>query len=286
VVRAPHHPWTRSQPSIAAQPIGTIVCRRFEDKRYHEGEVTKYDTVNNLYTIKYRDGEIEEFDAINMARFRKVKQRYAPTKHSAFMLRDKYDHNIFFIPTKASPNPIKRDYKLKQTSILLQQKLNQLINDHTSVAFAASGRILDEELNKLASYRDLIKHHNKETQQRWLVSGENEFGRLFQGFKENNIEGLNVLNWIQRSAVPNNKKVIYPCYAVTEQPEKDESNQTRITCGGDQLDYFGDVTTHTASMETIKMHWNSVLSTTNAKYCTGDISNMYLMSSLPEAEYV
>ena len=34
------------------------------------------------------------------------------------------------------------------------------------------------------------------------------------------------------------------------------------------------------------MHWNSVLSTPKAKYCTGDISNMYLMSTLPEAEYV
>lgn len=39
-------------------------------------------------------------------------------------------------------------------------------------------------------------------------------------------------------------------------------------------------------METIKLHWNSVLSTPGAKYCTGDISNMYLMSLLPDAEYV
>ena len=34
------------------------------------------------------------------------------------------------------------------------------------------------------------------------------------------------------------------------------------------------------------MHWNSVLSTPGAKYCTGDISNMYLESLLPDAEYV
>ena len=39
-------------------------------------------------------------------------------------------------------------------------------------------------------------------------------------------------------------------------------------------------------METIKAHWNSVVSTPNAKYCTGDISNMYLMSDLVDAEYV
>ena len=62
------------------------------------------------------------------------------------------------------------------------------------IACAASGRVWDDKLNKLASYRDLIKHHNKETQQRWLTSGENEFGRLFGGFKPNNIEGLDVLS--------------------------------------------------------------------------------------------
>ena len=39
-------------------------------------------------------------------------------------------------------------------------------------------------------------------------------------------------------------------------------------------------------MEAIKTHWNSVSSTPNAKYCTGDISNMYLMSDLVNLEYV
>ena len=43
---------------------------------------------------------------------------------------------------------------------------------------------------------------------------------------------------------------------------------------------------HTARMERIKLYWNLVLSTPGEKYCTGDISNMYLMSLLPEAEYV
>ena len=286
VVVAPQRPRTRSQQTNAAEPTGTIVRRRFEDKKYYEGEVTKYDSVNDLYTIKYRDGDIEEYDAVDMARFKKKKQQYTPPRHSAYMLADKYDHNIFFIPTKASPNPVKRDYKVKQASILLHHKLEELITNQPSVAYAASGRIWDEELNKLASYRDLILHYNDNTKQQWLTSGENEFGRLFQGFKQNNVEGLNVLNWIRRSAVPSNKKVTYPRYTVAVRPEKDEPNRTRITCGGDRLDYFGDVTTHTASMETIKMHWNSVLSTPKAKYCTGDISNMYLMSTLPEAEYV
>lgn len=39
-------------------------------------------------------------------------------------------------------------------------------------------------------------------------------------------------------------------------------------------------------METIKSHWNSVVSSPDAKFCTGDISNMYLMSNLVDSEYV
>ena len=39
-------------------------------------------------------------------------------------------------------------------------------------------------------------------------------------------------------------------------------------------------------METIKVHWNSVVLTTNEKDCTGDISNMYFMSDLVDSEYV
>ena len=59
-----------------------------------------------------------------------------------------------------------------------------------------------------------------------------------------------------------------------------------ITAGGNLLDYFGNVTTHTATLETIMCHWNSVLSTPGARYCTANISNMYLCSLLPDSEYV
>ena len=114
-------------------------------------------------------------------------------------------------------------------------------------------------------------------------------GAFFQGFPPNGklADGIGVLEWIQKSEVPRAKKVTYPRYTVARREEKiHEPDCTRITCGGDVLDFFGDSTTNTASMETIKMHWNSVISTPGAKYCTGDISNMYLMSMLPDPEYV
>ena len=63
-------------------------------------------------------------------------------------------------------------------------------------------------------------------------------------------------------------------------------SRIHTTAGEDRIPYEGDVSTYTASMETIETHWNSVISTPNAKYCTGDISNMYLMSDLINSEYV
>jgi len=87
---------------------------------------------------------------------------------------------------------------------------------------------------------------------------------------------MDVLDWIHYSDVPPHKTITYPQYTVDIRPEKAEPYRTRITAGGNLLEYLGNVTTHTAGMETIKCHWNSVLSTKGAKYCTGDISNMYL----------
>ena len=90
---------------------------------------------------------------------------------------------------------------------------------------------------------------------------------MFQGFKPNGklAEGLDVLSWIHKHEVPPDKDVTYPRFVVDHRPEKvDEPYRTRITCGSDRLDYFGDVTIHTVSMETIKLHWNSVQSTPNA----------------------
>ena len=80
------------------------------------------------------------------------------------------------------------------------------------------------------------------------------------------------------------RKFIYPRYTVDYRPEKDEPFRTRITAGGNLLDFFGNTTTHSASIETIKCHWQSVLSAPGARYCTADISNMYLCSLLPDSQ--
>ena len=61
----------------------------------------------------------------------------------------------------------------------------------------------------------------------------------------------------------------------------------RCTLGGNLIQYPGDKSTPTASIPVIKLLIiNSVLSTPGAKFCSVDIKDFYLQSTLPEAEYI
>ena len=275
---------------------GTIIRRKFSSG-YHEGEITKYDPIEQYYKVLYQDGDSEEMTYAEVQQYRKRTQQYSRHEKKA-MLMQPIPHqlpntSVFNMPTSKSQRT-KRVQRLNRYNRYptVQQKPNRFSNGYSKAvehlqpnfAFGASGAIWDDDLNKMAKYRDLINHKDPIIKQRWLQSGENEFARLFQGYGET--DGVDVLDWIQRGDVPRNKQVTYPRYVVAVRPEKSEPYRTRITAGGDRIDYEGNVTTHTASMETIKMHWNSVISTPGAKYCTADISNMYLCSLLPDAEYV
>ena len=95
-----------------------------------------------------------------------------------------------------------------------------------------------------------------------------------------------MITFAHRSESPNNKQATCARYVVDHRPEKDEPWRLRITCGGDRLECTGDTTTHSASMETIKLQLNDIVSTPGAKAATGDTSNMCLASLLPESEHV
>ena len=210
--------------------IGMKVRKKFLDGKYYDGEVVKYDDVNQYYQIKYQDGDMEEFDHNEMKKYYKYHQQH---------------HGL-----------------------------------------AAGGNIWDPTLGKMCAYRDLIKHPESKIRTRWLKAGENEFGRLFDGYQPNEVKGMDVLEWIKPEDIPTNKTATYPRFTIADRPEKEERYRCRITAGGDRLTYDGDVSTKTSSMETFKCLLNSVVSTPGARMFTGDISNMYLCSTLPEPEYV
>jgi hypothetical protein len=65
-----------------------------------------------------------------------------------------------------------------------------------------------------------------------------------------------------------------------------EVNRTRLTLGGNLIKYPGDVSTKTAELETIKMLFNSIISTNGARFISIDIKNFYLNTLLERPEYV
>jgi hypothetical protein len=56
--------------------------------------------------------------------------------------------------------------------------------------------------------------------------------------------------------------------------------------GGNLLHYPGNCGTPTIDMITVKLHLNSVISTKNACYCTIDLRDFYLNTSMGQPEYI
>ena len=99
----------------------------------------------------------------------------------------------------------------------------------------------------------------------WSRSSANEFGQLAQGIG-GRIKGANTIEFIFQREVPAGpmKDVTYGQFVCTVCPEKEESNRTQFTVGGDRINYPGAVAIPTAEMLVAKMLFNSVISTKGA----------------------
>ena len=96
------------------------------------------------------------------------------------------------------------------------------------------------------------------------------------------IHGTETMEFIQKYEVPYDKKVTYAQFVCDYRPQKEEKERTRITVGGDRLDYQGEVSTKTAGFTTIKLLLNSVVSSIWAKFMTEDVKNFYLNTPMDE----
>ena len=139
------------------------------------------------------------------------------------------------------------------------------------------------DTGKSQEYRHLIKGSDKE---KWTTSFSNEFGRLTQG-GNNRIVGTNTIFFTHKIDVPfETKKLTYGKIVCSIKPHKEETHRTRLTVGGNLLDFNGKLTTPTATVTTAKCLFNSVVSTKNARCVTADVKNFYLNNTLPEPEYM
>jgi hypothetical protein len=102
----------------------------------------------------------------------------------------------------------------------------------------------------------------------------------FTANETNRLYNTNTIIFIQRSSIPKGRKVTYRSFVVDIKDHKEETERTRLTIGGDQIEYPGDKSTRTASLTTSKILINSVISTMGAKFLVIDITNFYLNTPL------
>jgi hypothetical protein len=97
---------------------------------------------------------------------------------------------------------------------------------------------------------------------KWMRSTAKKINRLYN---------TNTIRFIQWSNIPNGRKVMYGSFVVDIKDHKEEKECTRLTVGGDRIEYPGDKSTRTAGLTTAKILINGVISTLGAKFLVIDI---------------
>ena len=148
----------------------------------------------------------------------------------------------------------------------------------------SAGVVIDDVMGKSLEYQDLMKIDKyRDT---WSTSLANEIGRLAQGIRD--IPGTNTIHFIWKAETPKDRwrDITYGRIIVAYRLQKSEPNRSRLTVGGDRINYPYEVSTPTADLPTIKILWNSVLSTPKAKFITMDLENFYLGTPMSRPEYM
>ena len=153
--------------------------------------------------------------------------------------------------------------------------------DNTIPPYFANA-IIDPETGDALEYHQLIKRD--EYKQRWMASFTKELQQLAQG--NNDIKGTDTIFFIPKHQVPTGRKVTYGRIVVDYRPQKADPYRTRLTVGGDRLEYPWDKSTPTAGLVTSKLLFNSVVSTPRAKFMGIDIKHFYLCTPLDRFEYM
>jgi hypothetical protein len=85
--------------------------------------------------------------------------------------------------------------------------------------------------------------------------------------------------------IPEGRTATYCKFVCNKRPQKDEVNRTRLTMGGNLIDYPGDVSTPTADMLTAKILLNSTISDPKARWMCLDVKDFYLNNKMDRYEY-
>ena len=209
---------------------------------------------------------------------------WSSSNHYA-ILADDDDHDTHIIPP-----PTCTAYSVQSLCITDTPSTTFFGTPH---ATATAMAVLDHESGVPMEHRQLRKHPKYKTT--WDTSYANELGRLSQGVGKHptkpntqRVPGTNSMHPIKYGDIPHDRKsdIAHTRVVCTLRPTKADPERTRITIGGNTINYTDDCGTKTASLETCKLVINSTLSTPNAKFMSNDLANFYLNTPLDRPEYI
>jgi hypothetical protein len=137
--------------------------------------------------------------------------------------------------------------------------------------------VLEDDTGDLLEYRHLIKHPKyKDT---WSNSFGNEIRRL--------AITTETIFFINKTDIPQDCKgdETYGLIVCDYREGKKAKYHTRITVSGNLINYPGDCGTPTADLLTVKLLFNSIISTPNAKFMSIDINDFYLCTPMIRYKY-
>jgi hypothetical protein len=175
------------------------------------------------------------------------------------MIAEKINHANHFFSIPTTPGP-------KNT-----EKVNG--NNQVIIMPEMANAVICPEPGKSLKHQELITKLRYKI--KWMRSTANGVNRLYN---------TNIIRFIRRSNIPKGRKVTYGSFVVDIKDQ--EKERTRLTVGGDHIEYPGDKSTRTAGLTTAKILINSVISTLGAKFLVIDIKNFYLNTLLGRFEYM
>ena len=118
--------------------------------------------------------------------------------------------------------------------------------------------VLDVETGKMLEYRHL--RQNTKYKEDWDVSAANKFGRLAQGVG-GRTKGTNTIFFVAKKATPQDRfrDITYGKFVCDVRPQKAEPNRTRLTVGGNKINYPDDCNTPTPDVMLVKLLLNSII---------------------------
>jgi hypothetical protein len=140
----------------------------------------------------------------------------------------------------------------------------------------------------ISSYKKLM--NNPTTMEVWQTAFGKDFDGMAQGCNKTGQKGTNVMFLMTKAEIASTlaagKKFTYANPVVNHRPQKEDPNRILITAGGNLIQCELELSVRTADINTEKLHWNSVVSTEDARYMCLDIKNFYLTAALKYYEYM